>query len=89
VANNPEMAYVLADRPAYMMPILRNVSTGEIREDFDEQIEATREKLEEGGVLFVFGPLSDHDREVIELLGAEAVGVFFDSAMFGYPEAVR
>jgi hypothetical protein len=89
VANNPEMAYALAGRPAYMMPILQDASTGDTREDFDQQIEATREKLEKGGVLFIFGAMSTHDREVIERLEAEPVGVFFDSAMFGYPEAAE
>jgi hypothetical protein len=89
VTNNPEMAYILSGQPAYMMPLLGNVSTGELREDFDQQIEATREKLEEGGVLFILGHMTTYDREVIELLEAEAIGVFFDSAMFGYPEAVK
>ena len=88
VTNNPEMAYVLSGRPSYMMPVLYNVSTGEIREDFDKQIKATREKLEEGGVLFILGHMSAYYRDVIERLEAEAIGVFFDSAMFGYPEAV-
>jgi hypothetical protein len=89
VANNPEMAYVLAGRPAYMMPLLHNVSTQQLREDFDQQIEATRAKLEQGGVLFIFGRMRLYDREVIELLEAEPVEVFYDSAMFGYPEAVK
>jgi hypothetical protein len=33
--------------------------------------------------------MRSYDREVIELLEAEAVEVFYDSAMFGYPEAVK
>jgi len=89
VANNPELAYILSGRPAYHMPIRFNAGTGEEREDYDEQIEATREKLERGSVLFIFGTLSQHDREVIDLLDAQILMGYFDSAMYGYPEAVK
>lgn len=89
VTNNPEIAYILSGRPAYHMPIRFNAGTGEEREDYDEQIEATRTKLGQGGVLFIFGPVSDHDREVIDLLDADILMGYFNSAMFGYPEVVR
>jgi hypothetical protein len=89
VTNNPEIAYILSGRPAYQMPLRTNASTGDERVDYGEQIEATREKLEQGGVLFIFGPLSDHDREVIDLLDAEILMGYYDSAMYGYPEVMK
>jgi hypothetical protein len=89
VTNNPEIAYMLSGRPAYQMPIRYIAGTGEEREDYDEQIEATRAKLDRGGVLFIFGPLSDHDREVIDLLDADILMGYFNSAMFGYPEGAK
>jgi hypothetical protein len=89
VTNNPEIAYILSGRPAYHMPIRYNAGIGGEREDYDAQIQATREKLEQGGVLFIFGPLSDHDREVIYLLDADILMGYFNSAKFGYPEAVK
>jgi hypothetical protein len=86
IANNPEMVYVLVGRTAYMEPLSFDPYKLEEKQDYDEQIAAAKEKLEAGGALVIFGPLDDHDREVIELLDAERIQTFYDSALFGYTE---
>ncbi len=89
ISNNPELVYILSDRFAYMRPIHFDVYSLEYREDFEQQIEATRDKLNRGGVLVIFGAPNDMDREVIDLLGVEVIDTFYGSAFYGYPGSVE
>ena len=89
VSNNPEMVYVMAHRTAYMWPIAFDHYKLEEREDYAEQIEATREKLLNGGVLIIFGWPEEAEDIVFDLLGAERLSGFIDVTFFGYPELLQ
>jgi len=89
ISNNPELVYVMAKRTAYMWPIAFDHYKLEEREDYQEQIEATREKLLRGGVLIVFGWPEGTEDVVFDLLGAERLSDFIDVTFFGYPEALN
>lgn len=85
ITNDPEMVYMLANRTAYMLPIRYDANIGAEREDFDQQIEATRRKLDQGGMLVIFSPISDSAFEVIDLLEVELIDSFYGSLFYGYP----
>jgi hypothetical protein len=88
ISNNPEMVYVMSGRSAYMWPIQFDVYKLENRADFDEQIEATREKLLAGGVVVVFGWPEGAAILVDDLLQAERLAHFIDVSFWGYPDAM-
>lgn len=85
ITNNPEMVYYLVDRPAYMMPIKFDPYKLAEREDFQEQVEATREKMKQGSTLVFFGELSKEDAEIIELLQVVPLHTFQEVTFYGYP----
>jgi hypothetical protein len=86
ISNNPEMVFVFVNRPAYMWPIQFDHYTLTEREDFEQQLEATREKLRQGGVIVVFGwPVGAEDL-VFDLLETERLNHFIDITILGYPE---
>lgn len=89
ISNNPEMVYVMANRSAYMWPIQFDVYKLEDREDFEAQIEATREKLLKGGVLVVFGWPEEAGTLVDDLLETERLAHFIDVSFWGYPQALE
>jgi hypothetical protein len=89
ISNNPEMVYVMANRLAYMWPISFDRYRLEEREDFQDQIEATKEKLNRGGVLVVFGWPEETENLVYDILGAEPLDTFIDVTFFGYPWAMN
>jgi hypothetical protein len=89
ISNNPELVYVMSERTAYMWPIEFDHYKLEEREDYEEQIEATREKLFRGGVLIIFGWPEGTENIVFDLLGAERFAHFIDVSFFGYPEALN
>ena len=89
ISNNPEMVYVMVNRPAYMWPISFDHYRLEEREDFQDQIEATKEKLNRGGVLVVFGWPEETETLVYDTLGAEPFSIFIDVTFFGYPWAIN
>jgi hypothetical protein len=86
ISNNPELVYVMSKRTAYMWPIAFDHYKQEEREDYIEQVEATREKLLDGGVLIIFGWPEGAEDMVFDLLGAERLAGFIDVTFFGYPE---
>ncbi|OGO15109.1 MAG: hypothetical protein A2Z14_17950 [Chloroflexi bacterium RBG_16_48_8] len=88
ISNDPEMVYIFADRPAYLLPLKVDYHTTQEREDYDQQVEATREKLNQGGVIVIFTPMTERESEVVELLDAELLDAFLGSAFYGYPEAI-
>jgi hypothetical protein len=88
ISNDPEMVFVFSNRPAYMLPIIYDFNTEKERDDFDEQIEATRDKLERGGMLVLFSPMNENDFMVVDLLGAELMDTFLGSSFYAYPQTL-
>jgi hypothetical protein len=88
ISNDPEMVYIFADRPAYLLPLKVDYHTTQEREDYDQQIEATREKLIQGGLIVIFSPMTEREFEVVELLDVELLDEFYGSAFYGYTEAM-
>ena len=86
ISNNPELVYVLINRPAYTMPIAFDNSTLEVREDFDQQLAATERRLEQGGRLILFGGLDPVDQNTLKKLGAVRFDTFRGAAIYGYLE---
>ena len=89
ISNNPEMVYVMGNRSAYMWPIQFDVYKLEDRDDFELQIEATREKLLSGGVLVIFGWPEEAERLVFDLLETEQLAHYIDVSFWGYPESLK
>jgi hypothetical protein len=86
ISNNPEMVFVFINRPAYMWPIQFDHYRLAEREDFEQQLEATREKLRGGGVIVVFGwPVGTEDL-VFDTLETKRLSEFIDVTILGYPE---
>lgn len=86
ISNNPEMVFVFINRPAYMWPIQFDHYTLEDREDFEGQLEATEEKLRQGGVIVVFGWPGWTEELVFDYLHTERLSEFIDVTILGYPE---
>jgi hypothetical protein len=85
VSNDPEMVYIFSNRSAYLLPQQFDFHTTKEREDFDEQIVATRSKLQQGGVIVLFAPMTDAEIEVTRLLDAKLLDNFIGSLFYGYP----
>jgi hypothetical protein len=88
ISNKPELFYVLTNRPAYMLPIKYDFVTGKARDDFDQQVEATRRRLNLGSMIVVFIPMYDWEKEVINLLGVKRIAEYPRCRFYGYPEAI-
>jgi 4-amino-4-deoxy-L-arabinose transferase-like glycosyltransferase len=89
ISNNPELVYVMSGRTAYMWPIAFDHYKQEEREDYAEQLDATREKLRNGGVLIIFGWPEGAEEMVFDLLEAERLWSLIDVTFFGYPEVLE
>jgi 4-amino-4-deoxy-L-arabinose transferase-like glycosyltransferase len=89
ISNDPELVYIFSDRTAFVLPIRYDANTGKEREDFNAQLEATREKLDAGGMLVIFTPIRDREIEVIDLLGVELIDTFYGSSFYAYPQAIE
>lgn len=74
VTNNPEMAYILAGRPAYVRPISFDQYRDAPREDYQEQFEDLKRQLSNGGVFVVFDGLEEDDLAMVERLHLEEDG---------------
>lgn len=86
LSNNPELVYVLADRPAYARPIRYDHYQEAFREDFESQLRAAEEKLEAGGVYVVFHPVEAVDEQTLEFTGAEKLVSYDQATFYGLPE---
>ena len=85
ITDNPEMVYYLTDRPAYMIPIKFDLYRQAFREDYPEQIELARARLEGGAVLVMFGEPSDEEAEVMDLLEVVPLRTYDEVVVYGYP----
>lgn len=88
ISNDPERVYILVDRPAYLLPLEVDYHTTREREDFDQQLQATREKLSLGGVIVMFTPMSESESDVVNLLGAEPLYMSNRCIFYGYPKPI-
>lgn len=84
ITNNPELIFILLERSAYARPIRFDPYKLAAREDFEYQMDATRERLERGGWLVLFPPLEEVDLIVIDRLGVELMDSFYGSYFYGY-----
>ncbi len=89
ISNDPEMVFILANRTAYAFPIRYDFNTRTEREDFKDQIRATQDKLQAGGMVVLFQPISEGDLEIVDLIGADLIDSFSRSAFYGYPSAFQ
>ena len=84
ISNNPELVFVMSGRPAFAMPIAFDISTQEARQDFEHQVSATVQRLEEGGRLVVFGILDPVDQQTLASIEAVRFDTFIGAAIYGY-----
>lgn len=68
ISNNPELVFILIDKPAYMRPIRFDSYQLAYREDFEQQVADAQSKLDLGAVLVVFGPLNAEEEQVLQAL---------------------
>lgn len=87
VSNNPELVYVLADRPAYVRPIRFDHYQDQFRDDFEQQLQATKERLLEGGVYVVFHPVESVDKATLDYTGAVKLVTYPEATFYGLPGA--
>jgi len=88
ISNNPELIYMLAGRPAFMLPTPVDVYSLTQREDYEQWLAAIRSKLEKGAVIILFGDLRESEQQVLDALGAERLVFYYDSVLYGYPDRV-
>jgi hypothetical protein len=86
ISNNPEIVYILIDRPAYVRPIRYDQYQDAYRQDYEDQLEATKERIAAGARLVIFRPLEETDLVTIEYTGAEELASFPHAAIYGRPE---
>ncbi|MFV2044893.1 MAG: ArnT family glycosyltransferase [Anaerolineales bacterium] len=81
ISNNPEIVFILIERPAYILPIRVDPQTQTERLDYQQNIDTQRRRLEAGAVVVIFGNPDElaleamNDLNVSPLLG-------FSTAMF-------
>lgn len=85
LSNNPQLVYILSGRPAYVRPIRFDHYQEEFREDFEHQLEATKEKMQRGALLVIFRPVEEIDRTVIEYTGAVELESFPQGVFYALP----
>ena len=66
ISNNPELVYILTDRPAYLLPFEFDPYSQLPRNDYEQNIRSTRVRLEDGGVLVIFGNPDDEAIQAME-----------------------
>lgn len=82
VSNNPEMVYILSGRPAYVRPIRFDVYQQQARQDYLDQVQATKERLDAGGVLVIFGEPEAVDHDILKRTGAHLSAKYSNAAFY-------
>lgn len=88
ITNNQELIYLMAERSSYMWPIRFDSYRQVEREDYGSQLEATKEKLNRGGVMVIFGWPVGTEELVFDTLETERLEFFIDVTFLGYPETI-
>jgi 4-amino-4-deoxy-L-arabinose transferase-like glycosyltransferase len=73
LSNNPELVYVLADRPAYVRPIRYDHYQEAFRDDYKEQLDEATDLMQSGSILVVFRPTEEDDETFVEYADLEVV----------------
>ena len=81
ISNNPEMVYILAERPAYLLPFRQDPYSQKPRSDYELSIRTTRRQLEDGAVLVIFGRPDHQALEAMNDLNVTPLAGF-DASMF-------
>jgi len=81
ISNNPEMIFILANRPAYLLPIRVDAYTQSEREDYEQNIKANRRRLEDGAILVILGNPDEGALEAMNDLNVTPLQGF-SAAMF-------
>ena len=81
ISNNPEMVFILTDRPAYLLPIRVDAYTQREREDYPQNIDSNRKRMESGAILVIFGNPDGGALEAMNDLNVTPLRGF-SSAMF-------
>jgi hypothetical protein len=84
ISNNPELVYVLSARAAYIIPIQYDPYTLAARQDFDQQIRATENRLADGAKVVIFGMPDEREQEVLKMLPLERFDTFDSAAILGF-----
>jgi hypothetical protein len=82
ISNDIQLTYILSDRPAYLFPLRFDVYRLKEREDFNEQVDITKERLEEGAVLVMFEPLREEQENTMDLLDVVPLLSFTEATLY-------
>ena len=85
VSNNPELVYVLAERPAYVRPIRFDHYQQVYREDYQQQLEFASQLMVQGAVLVVFHPIEPVDQQFIDYAELQLGSELPQASFYRYP----
>jgi hypothetical protein len=83
ISNNPELVFILAERPAYLLPFRQDPYSQQPRSDYELSIRATRRQLEDGAVLVIFGSPDEQALEAMEDLNVTPMAGFGSTMFYG------
>jgi len=86
ISNNPEMIFILANRPAYLLPIRVDVYTQSEREDYGQNIKANRRRMEQGAILVILGNPDEGAFEAMNDLNVTPLTGYTTATFFGVGE---
>ncbi len=86
ISNNPEMIFILANRPAYLLPIRVDAYTQREREDYEQNINANRRRLEQGAILVILGSPDGGALEAMNDLNVTPLEGYTTATFFGADE---
>ena len=82
ISNNPEMIFILANRPAYLLPIRLDAYTQKERQDYENNIRANRKRLENGAILVIMGNPDEGALEAMDDLNVTPTAGFISAAFY-------
>ncbi len=82
ISNNPEMIFILAERPAYLLPIRVDAYTQSERQDYDQNINANRTRMEQGAILVILGNPDEGALEAMNDLNVTPLAGYIAAAFY-------
>ena len=82
ISNNPEMIFILAERPAYLLPIRVDAYTQSERQDYDQNINANRTRMEHGAILVILGNPDEGALEAMNDLNVTPLAGYIAAAFY-------